>query len=66
MSAQGGGDLGGEPVGGGVEVAVDVGSAGQQSGQAVSIAIDWEEYAKIFPKKAGDTATKAGASRQDE
>ncbi len=24
--------------------------------QAVSIAIDWEEYAKIFPKKAGDTA----------
>ena len=24
--------------------------------QAISIAIDWEEYAKIFPKKAGDTA----------
>jgi ABC-type transport system substrate-binding protein len=24
--------------------------------QAISIAIDWEEYSKIFPKKAGDTA----------
>jgi len=24
--------------------------------QAISIAIDWEEYAKVFPKKAGDTA----------
>ncbi len=24
--------------------------------QALSIAIDWEEYSKIFPKKAGDTA----------
>ena len=24
--------------------------------QAISIAIDWEEYAKIFPKKAGATA----------
>ena len=24
--------------------------------QAISIAIDWEEYAKIFPKKAGETA----------
>lgn len=24
--------------------------------QAMSIAIDWEEYSKIFPKKAGDTA----------
>ena len=24
--------------------------------QAISLAIDWEEYAKIFPKKAGDTA----------
>ena len=24
--------------------------------QAIAIAIDWEEYAKIFPKKAGDTA----------
>ena len=24
--------------------------------QALSIAIDWEEYAKVFPKKAGDTA----------
>ena len=24
--------------------------------QAISIAIDWEEYAKIFPKKAGDVA----------
>ena len=24
--------------------------------QAISIAIDWEEYAKVFPKKAGETA----------
>jgi len=24
--------------------------------QAISIAIDWEEYSKIFPKKAGETA----------
>jgi ABC-type transport system substrate-binding protein len=24
--------------------------------QAISIAIDWEEYSKIFPRKAGDTA----------
>ena len=24
--------------------------------QAISIAIDWEEYSKVFPKKAGDTA----------
>jgi ABC-type transport system substrate-binding protein len=24
--------------------------------QAISIAIDWEEYSRIFPKKAGDTA----------
>jgi ABC-type transport system substrate-binding protein len=24
--------------------------------QALSIAIDWEEYSRIFPKKAGDTA----------
>jgi ABC-type transport system substrate-binding protein len=24
--------------------------------QALSIAIDWEEYSKVFPKKAGDTA----------
>ena len=24
--------------------------------QALSIAIDWEEYAKVFPKKAGETA----------
>ncbi len=24
--------------------------------QAISIAIDWEEYAKVFPKKAGDAA----------
>ena len=24
--------------------------------QAISIAIDWEEYARIFPKKAGDAA----------
>jgi ABC-type transport system substrate-binding protein len=24
--------------------------------QAISVAIDWEEYAKVFPKKAGDTA----------
>ncbi len=24
--------------------------------QAIGVAIDWEEYAKIFPKKAGDTA----------
>ena len=24
--------------------------------QAISIAVDWEEYAKVFPKKAGDTA----------
>ncbi len=24
--------------------------------QAISIAIDWEQYSKIFPKKAGDTA----------
>ena len=24
--------------------------------QAISMAIDWEEYAKVFPKKAGDTA----------
>ena len=24
--------------------------------QAIAIAIDWEEYAKIFPKKAGDVA----------
>ncbi len=24
--------------------------------QAISIAIDWEEYSKVFPKKAGETA----------
>jgi ABC-type transport system substrate-binding protein len=24
--------------------------------QAISIAIDWEEYSKVFPQKAGDTA----------
>lgn len=24
--------------------------------QAISIAVDWEEYSKVFPKKAGDTA----------
>ena len=24
--------------------------------QAISIAIDWEEYSKVFPKKGGDTA----------
>lgn len=24
--------------------------------QAISIAIDWEEYSKVFPKKSGDTA----------
>ncbi len=24
--------------------------------QAISIAIDWDEYSKVFPKKAGDTA----------
>ncbi|HRP27724.1 MAG TPA: ABC transporter substrate-binding protein [Burkholderiaceae bacterium] len=24
--------------------------------QAIAIAVDWEEYSKIFPKKAGDTA----------
>ena len=24
--------------------------------QAISIAMDWEEYSKIFPKKAGSTA----------
>lgn len=24
--------------------------------QAITIALDWEEYAKVFPKKAGDTA----------
>jgi ABC-type transport system substrate-binding protein len=25
--------------------------------QAISIAIDWEEYSKVFPKKAGEVAT---------
>jgi len=24
--------------------------------QAIAIAVDWEEYSKIFPKKAGETA----------
>ena len=38
------------------------GDSAQQAGrnrklrQAISIAIDWEEYSKVFPKKAGDTA----------
>jgi len=27
--------------------------------QAISVAIDWEEFSKIFPKKAGDTAMSA-------
>ncbi len=39
----------------------DVGSAEQRERhrklrQAISIAIDWEEYSKVFPKKAGEAA----------
>ncbi len=39
----------------------DVGSKQEQDShrkirQAISIALDWDEYSRIFPKKAGDTA----------
>jgi ABC-type transport system substrate-binding protein len=31
-------------------------AANRKLRQAISIAIDWEEYSKVFPKKGGDTA----------
>lgn len=38
------------------EVSAEQAARNRQLRQAISIAIDWEEYSKIFPKKAGLTA----------
>jgi len=42
--------------GDGAEATPERRARNQKLRQALSIAIDWEEYAKVFPKKAGDTA----------
>ena len=48
-----------DPVVGDGEVGVnsaDVKLRNRKLRQAISIAVDWEEYSKVFPKKAGSTA----------
>jgi ABC-type transport system substrate-binding protein len=42
--------------GDGAEATPERKARNQKLRQAISIAIDWEEYSKVFPKKAGDTA----------
>jgi ABC-type transport system substrate-binding protein len=42
--------------GDGAEATPERKTRNQKLRQAISIAIDWEEYSKVFPKKAGDTA----------
>jgi len=44
-----------DPVLGGTE-SPEAAARARKLRQAISIAIDWEEYSKVFPKKAGQTA----------